>query len=161
MNIRSLIRAVVAILLLTVSVSTALADETSKKVRQAADVAREIIELPEKGIPSALLKDAYGIAIIPGVIKVGFVVGGRHGTGILMVRTEGGGWSNPVFVSLTGGSVGWQIGAESTDVVLVFKSRRSIDGILKGKFTLGADAAVAAGPVGRSAEAGTDITLKA
>lgn len=161
MNIRSLIRAVAVALLLMVPVSTALAGEESKKVRQAADVAREIIELPEKGIPPALLKDAYGIAIIPGVIKVGFVVGGRHGTGILMVRTEGGGWSNPVFVSLTGGSVGWQIGAESTDVVLVFKSRRSIDGILKGKFTLGADAAVAAGPVGRSAEAGTDITLKA
>lgn len=158
---KSLIRAVTAaVLALAVSVSTALADEASKKVRQAADVAKEIVELPEQGIPSVLLKNAYGIAVIPGVIKVGFVVGGRYGTGVLMVRSDGGGWSNPVFVSLTGGSVGWQIGAESTDVVLVFKSRRSIDGIMKGKFTLGADAAVAAGPVGRSAEAATDVKLK-
>lgn len=158
---KSLIRAVTAaVLALAVSVSTVLADEASKKVRQAADVAKEIVELPEQGIPSVLLKNAYGIAVIPGVIKVGFVVGGRYGTGVLMVRSDGGGWSNPVFVSLTGGSVGWQIGAESTDVVLVFKSRRSIDGIMKGKFTLGADAAVAAGPVGRSAEAATDVKLK-
>jgi lipid-binding SYLF domain-containing protein len=95
------------------------------------------------------------------VIKVGFVVGGRHGRGVLLIREKRTGWSNPVFVSITGGSVGWQIGAQSTDVILVFKSMKSIDGIMKGKFTLGADAAIAAGPVGRRAEAATDVQLKA
>jgi lipid-binding SYLF domain-containing protein len=133
----------------------------ASKVESAADVLEEIMAIPEKGIPPSLLDDAHGIAVIPGLIKVGFVVGGRYGTGVLAVREKPGGWSNPVFVSIAGGSVGWQIGAESTDVVLVFKSRKSIDGIMKGKFTLGADAAVAAGPVGRRAEAATDEKLKA
>ena len=96
-----------------------------------------------------------------GVIKVGFVVGGQYGRGVLTVRGKGGAWSNPVFITLMSGSVGWQIGAESTDFVLVFKTPRSIEGIMKGKYTLGADAAVAAGPVGRLAKASTDIELKA
>ncbi|HZW36170.1 MAG: lipid-binding SYLF domain-containing protein [Deltaproteobacteria bacterium] len=132
-----------------------------EKVESAASVLEEIMKIPETGIPPTLLENANGIAIVPGLIKVGFVVGGRYGTGILAIREKDGGWSNPVFVSLAGGSVGWQIGAESTDVVLVFKSKKSIDGIMKGKFTLGADAAVAAGPVGRRAEAATDERLKA
>jgi lipid-binding SYLF domain-containing protein len=79
---------------------------------------------------------------------------------VLLVRESGGGWSDPVFVSLTGGSIGWQVGGTSTDVILVFKNRKGVEGLLKGKFTLGADAAVAAGPVGRSAEAATDVMLK-
>jgi lipid-binding SYLF domain-containing protein len=133
----------------------------ASKVESAADVIEEIMAIPEKGIPPSLLEDAHGVAVIPGLIKVGFVVGGRYGTGVLAVREKEGGWSNPVFVSIAGGSVGWQIGAESTDLVLVFKSRKSIDGIMKGKFTLGADAAIAAGPVGRRAEAATDEKLKA
>ncbi|HEY7527667.1 MAG TPA: lipid-binding SYLF domain-containing protein [Candidatus Deferrimicrobiaceae bacterium] len=132
-----------------------------EKVESAATVLEEIMKIPETGIPPTLLEDASGIAIVPGLIKVGFVVGGRYGTGVLSIREKNGEWSNPVFVSLIGGSVGWQIGAESTDVVLVFKSRKSIDGIMKGKFTLGADASVAAGPVGRRAEAATDEKLKA
>lgn len=133
----------------------------TKVVRTALEVLEGILAIPEKGIPPSLLENANGIAIVPGVIKVGFVVGGRHGRGVLLIRQEDGGFSNPVFVSLTGGSVGWQIGATSTDVILVFKSGQSVEGIMKGKFTLGADAAVAAGPVGRSAEAATDVQLKA
>jgi lipid-binding SYLF domain-containing protein len=133
----------------------------AKTVRTALEVLEEITAIPEKGIPPSLLRDAQGIAVVPGVIKVGFVVGGRHGRGVLLIREKHAGWSNPVFVSITGGSVGWQIGAQSTDVILVFKSMKSIDGIVKGKFTLGADAAIAAGPVGRRAEAATDAQLKA
>ena len=133
----------------------------TKTVRTAVEVLEEITAIPEKGIPPSLLHDAQGIAVIPGVIKVGFVVGGRHGRGVLLIREKRAGWSNPVFVSITGGSVGWQIGAQSTDVILVFKSMKSIDGIMKGKFTLGADAAIAAGPVGRRAEAATDAQFKA
>jgi lipid-binding SYLF domain-containing protein len=133
----------------------------TKDVRTALEVLEEILAIPEKEIPPSLLENANGIAIVPGVIEVRFVVGGRHGRGVLLIRQEDGGFSNPVFVSLTGGSVGWKIGATSTDVILVFKSMKSVEGIMKGKFTLGADAAVAAGPVGRSVEAATDVQLKA
>lgn len=136
------------------------ASKGTSKINDCIEVLEDIMAIPEKGIPPALLKNAEGIAIIPGVIKAGFIIGGRHGTGIVVVR-EGKEWSNPAFVSITGGSVGWQIGAESTDVILVFKTRKGIDSMLKSKFTLGADAAVAAGPVGRQASAGTDVQLKA
>jgi len=101
------------------------------------------------------------VAIIPDVIKVGFVLGGKYGKGVVLVRDESGRWTLPVFLQLFGGSVGWQIGAQSTDVILVFKTRKSVDGLFKGKFTLGADAAIAAGPVGRQATASTDAQLKA
>ncbi len=137
------------------------ADNEAARVAASVDVMNQIMRIPEKSIPPALLADAQGLAIIPGVIKLGFVVGGQYGRGVLVVRGKDGSWSRPVFITLTSGSVGWQIGAESTDFVLVFKTRKSIDGILKGKYTLGADAAVAAGPVGRRAEAATDVKLAA
>ncbi len=141
--------------------AAASADTENEKIASAVHVLEQIMTIPEKGIPPQLLENAQGVAVIPGVIKVGFVVGGRHGTGILMVRRPEGGWSAPSFISLTGGSIGWQIGAQSTDVILVFKNPRSIEGILKGKFTLGGDAAVAAGPVGRRVEGATDAQLQA
>jgi len=131
------------------------------KVEVAAEVLTEIMSIPEKGVPPSLLRNAYGVAVIPGVLKASFVVGGRYGWGVLAVRSKEAGWSNPCFVSLAGGSVGYQIGAQSTDIILVFKSSRSIDGIVRGKYTLGADAAVAAGPVGRQAGAATDVEFKA
>ena len=128
---------------------------------EVIEVLKAMDEIPEERIPPALLKNAQGIAIIPSVVKVGFVIGGRYGKGVICVRKGDGSWSNPVFLSVTGGSVGWQIGAQSTDVVLVFKSKKGVDGIINGKFTLGADAAVAAGPVGRKTSASTDAQLKA
>jgi lipid-binding SYLF domain-containing protein len=137
------------------------ADKPGEKIDEAVAVIQQIMAVPENAIPPELLKNAYGIAVIPGVIKAGFIVGGRYGTGILAVREKSGAWSPPSFISLYGGSVGWQIGASSTDIILVFKSARSVEGIMHGKYTLGADAAVAAGPVGRSAEAATDVQLKA
>ena len=137
------------------------AGEEAKRVDSAAEVLSKIMEIPESAIPPALLADAQGIAIIPGVIKVGLIVGGQYGRGVLVVRGKGGAWSNPVFITLMSGSVGWQIGAESTDFVIVFKTPRSIEGIMKGQYTLGAEAAAAAGPVGRSVKASTDIELKA
>ncbi len=135
--------------------------EGTLKIQEATEVIEEILRIPEKGIPPALLRNAEGIAIIPGVVKIGFVLGGRHGKGIIMIRNENGQWTNPAFVSITGGSLGWQIGAKSTDIILVFKTKKSVTNIMKGKFTLGADAAVAAGPVGRTAGAATDAQLKA
>lgn len=151
----------VAVLCSSVNPAFAAPDEGKEKVDLASVILDEIMQIPEKGIPPSLLANAAGIAIIPNVLKVGLVVGGRFGRGVLVLRNAGGGWSDPVFISLTGGSFGWQIGAQSTDVILVFKTARSIQGILNGKFTLGADAAVAAGPVGRNMSGAVDTTLRA
>ncbi|MCE5243642.1 MAG: lipid-binding SYLF domain-containing protein [Syntrophobacteraceae bacterium] len=134
-------------------------DEEST-VQSATQVMSEIMSIPEQSIPPSLLGEAYGIAIFPGLLKAGFILGARYGQGVMVVRSKERGWSNPVFFTITGGSVGWQIGAQSTDAILVFRTMRSLDAITSGKFTLGADASVAAGPVGRHAEAGTDIQLK-
>ena len=137
-------------------------DRYWETVQSAADVIEEIGSIPEKSIPASLLRDAQGIAIIPNVIKVGFVLSGRYGRGVVVMRDQNGLWGNPVFITLAGGNLGPQIGAQATDVVLVFKTRRSVDGFLKGqKFTLGADAGIAAGPLGREAEASTDPKIQA
>ncbi len=143
------------------SAPAVMASDQEAKMDEVISVLQEIHQIPEQTVPPKLLQDAEGIAIIPAVVKVGVVIGGRYGKGVVSVRKEDKSWSNPLFLSVKGGSVGWQIGAQSTDVVLVFKTKRSLDGILKGKFTLGADAAVAAGPVGRTAAAATDVQLKA
>ncbi len=130
-------------------------------IQSATQVLTDVTAIPEGGIPGNLIAKAHAVAIIPGVIKVGFIAGVRHGHGVIMVRDAQGAWSAPQFVSLTGGSIGFQAGAQSTDVVLVFKSPETVAAMLRGKITLGADAAVAAGPVGRRAEAATDLQLKA
>lgn len=160
-RIRRVIPMVLILFLALPSASAIAASEETERVESATEVLSKVMEIPESGIPPALMADARGIAIVPGVIKVGLFVGGQYGRGVLVVRGQGGAWSNPVFISLTSGSIGWQIGAESTDFVLVFKTPRSIEGIMKGQYTLGAEAAAAAGPVGRSVKASTDIELKA
>ncbi len=131
------------------------------KVQASTAVIKEVMEIPESSIPPSLLSSAYGIAIFPDLLKAGFILGGRYGRGVLLVRGEDRSWSNPVFFKLIGGSIGWQIGAQSSDIILVLKSIRSLDSITSGKFTLGVDASIAAGPVGRHAEAGTDVQLRA
>lgn len=136
-------------------------ENESKRAKEAVRVLKEVMMAPDKGIPSNLLKRAYAIAVIPDVIKAGFVIGGRHGEGLIAVKSPDGTWSNPSFVSMTGGSLGFQAGVSSTDVVLIFRTPRGVDNIIHGKFTLGADASVAAGPVGRDAQASTDGELKA
>lgn len=124
-------------------------------------VLTEIMAIPARSIPQSLLAGAQGVAVIPNVIKGGFIIGARYGAGVLAIRDNNGHWQAPVFITLTGGNVGFQAGVQATDVVLVFKTRQSVQRILGGKFTLGADAAAAAGPVGRQASAGTDLQLKA
>jgi lipid-binding SYLF domain-containing protein len=131
------------------------------KVEVCADVIRQFVKIPENAAPPVLLRNAQAIAIIPGIIKAGFIAGGRYGWGVVVSRKDDGSWSNPVFVTLAGGSFGFQAGVQSIDAIMVFKSRQSVERLARGKFTLGADAAAAAGPVGRSVSAGTDITLKA
>ena len=150
-----------AILWLSPAALWAAGAEQLTLVEDAIEVLNNAQEVPEVRIPKWLLRDAEGIAVVPNVVKAGFVVGGRRGKGLLSIRTQDGSWSNPNFMTLTGGSLGFQAGVQSTDIILVFKSRRSIEDLLRGKFTLGGDASVAAGPVGRAAEAATDIKLKA
>ena len=154
----------VSLLVLTMSGGLLRAGGTeAATVESASEVLQALCALPVKGIPPALMQDAQGVAIIPNVLKAGFVVGGRFGRGVVLVRKADGGWGNPLFITLVGGGIGWQLGVQSTDVVLVFKTQRSLDRFLKGKgkLTLGADVAVAAGPLGRQAEAATDAQLKA
>jgi lipid-binding SYLF domain-containing protein len=151
---------ILAVNLLFPSAGFTWGDEVSE-VTSAIQVMNEIMTIPEGGIPDSLLRDAAGIAIFPGLLKAGFILGARYGEGVLLVRNQDRTWSNPVFYRLMGGSIGWQIGAQSTDIILVFRTIRSMDAITGGKFTLGADASVAAGPVGRHAEASTDVLLRA
>jgi lipid-binding SYLF domain-containing protein len=133
----------------------------TKRVNTANDVLMAVMKIPEKTIPQYLFRNAAGVAIIPGVIKGAFLLGGRWGKGILLIQGDDNGWSNPCFITLTGGSFGLQFGGQSTDLVMIFKTPQSIEGIGRGTFTLGADASVAAGPVGRNAEASTNAQLKA
>ncbi len=131
------------------------------RAQNAVRVLNEIQAIPESGIPDKLLDEARAIVVIPDTVKAGLIIGGRRGHGLMSVRTADGTWSNPAFVRITGGSIGFQAGVQSSDVVLVFRNERSLESIVNGKFTLGADAGVAAGPVGRNAAALTDGQLKA
>ena len=159
-NLRRLFSAVLAFQLLPAA-SAFATEEQVVKLREAREVMEDIMAIPENAIPPSLLNDAQAIAVIPGVIKAGFIVGGRFGKGVVLRRLPGRrGWSDPVFLTIAGGSVGFQAGASATDVILVFKNRRGLDSLANGKFTLGADAAVAAGPVGRNAQAATDVQLR-
>ena len=152
----------IAFALLTMTTLTAQAgEEENKRAENSIRVLKEIMMAPDKRVPSSLIQDAQAIAVIPDVIKAGLVIGGRHGVGLISVKTASGTWSNPSYVSMTGGSIGFQIGVQSTDAILVFRTQRGVDSIVHGKFTLGADASVAAGPVGRDAHAATDAQLKA
>jgi lipid-binding SYLF domain-containing protein len=128
----------------------------------ATEVLEEVEAMPDQRLPDALLSRAYGIAVIPDVTKVAFIFGGRHGNGVLVVRDKlNSPWSNPVLISLTGGSWGFQAGAQSSDIILVFTTKTGIEGIAGGKITLGADASVATGPVGRQGSAATDMNFNA
>jgi lipid-binding SYLF domain-containing protein len=127
----------------------------------ASEVLEELRNARDQVIPDRLLERAYGVAVFPDLTKVAFFAGGRRGHGVLVVRDKQGRFTDPVFVTMTGGSFGWQWGVQSADIVLVFTTPKGVEGINGGKVTLGADASVAAGPVGRQAEAATDPTFKA
>ncbi|MEJ2723017.1 MAG: lipid-binding SYLF domain-containing protein [bacterium] len=132
----------------------------AERVSDATTTLEEITRIPEKGIPKEMLENAAAIVVIPNLVKAAFVVGGEHGKGVMSVRGKDG-WSLPTFVQMTGGSVGWQAGVQATDLVLVFMSERNVKALMNGEFTLGADASVAAGPVGRNASAGTNPKITA
>ena len=140
-------------------VGPAAADETGR-LQNAAEVVRELRAAPDNGIPEELWGKADCIVVIPGMKKAAFVVGGEYGKGVMSCRMPNG-WSAPVYMELAKGSWGLQIGAESVDLVLLVMNRKGIDKLLDNKIALGADAAVAAGPVGRNAAAATDAQLHA
>ncbi len=149
-----------AFLILPAIASASDRDDDVKRIDKSAQVFREIMNTPDKGIPNELLESAKCIAIIPGEVKFAFILGGNYGRGIATCQTAHG-WSAPMFVALGGGSVGYQIGGSSTDIVMLFMNDRALQSLLSDKFRLGADASVAAGPVGRHAAAATDLKLKA
>jgi lipid-binding SYLF domain-containing protein len=131
------------------------------RLLMASQVLEELRSSRDQYLPDRLLERAYAIAVIPDTVKGAFFFGGRHGNGALVVRDKDGRFTSPVFITMTGGSFGFQWGVQATDIVLVFTTRKGVEGITGGKITLGADASVAAGPVGRSASAATDATFKA
>jgi len=161
MRIRSSLSTLLAAVLLAGVANAAHAQAREQgRLLIASEVLEEIRNSRDQSIPERLLQRAYAIAVIPDLTKVAFFAGGRRGHGVLVVRDKQGRFSNPVLITLTGGSFGWQWGVQSTDIVLVFTTAKGVEGITGGKVTLGADASVAAGPVGRQAEAATDATFR-
>jgi lipid-binding SYLF domain-containing protein len=153
------VAAAAATLMLCMSLSPAMAKDEPKMIGNAAGVVKTITAIPKKGIPPALFNKAYGIAIIPGAAKLDFMASGRHASGVLLVHDKEGKWSSPVVVTLSGGTLGWQMVGEPMDIILVFKSRKSIDGIMKGKFTMGGKVMVTPGPVGQSEKAASEAEI--
>jgi SH3 domain-containing YSC84-like protein 1 len=152
----------VTILIVIASLTAVASDREDdvNRTQKAAQVFKEIMNTPDQGIPSNLLESAKCIAIIPGDKKFAFIFGGSYGRGLATCRTEHG-WSAPMFVAIDSGSVGYQIGGSSTDIVMLFMNDHALQSLMSDKFKLGADASVAAGPVGRNAAAGTDLKLNA
>jgi len=151
-----------ALALLAMPVAGHAAHEAVERLSTAAEVLTEVMGTPEKSIPQDLLGKAECAAIVPGVKKIGLGFGGKYGKGVLLCRAPGGkGWTGPSTVRIEGGSIGFQIGGSSTDYVLLLMNKRGLEKLLESKFTLGADAAVAGGPVGRSAQAQTDAQMHA
>ncbi len=130
-------------------------------IQNSRAILEEMMDVPEEAIPKEVFKDAYAVAIIPNVMKVGFIFGGRFGQGVLTVKLKDDKWSYPVFIRLSGGSIGYQIGAQTSDIILVFKHKKSVDGIVNSKLTLGANVNVVAGPIGGGRGKSTDIMQKA
>jgi lipid-binding SYLF domain-containing protein len=157
---RFLIGTTMALLVTLTAAASSDREDDVKRTEKATQVFREIMNTPDHGIPHDLLKTAKCIAIIPGDVKFAFIFGGNYGRGMATCHTSHG-WSAPMFVAIEGGSVGYQIGGSSTDIVLLFMNDHALQSLLSDKFKLGADASVAAGPVGRTASAGTDAKLSA
>jgi lipid-binding SYLF domain-containing protein len=147
-------------LLVTLTALASDREDDVNRTQKAARVFKEIMNTPDHGIPSDLLESAKCIAIIPGDVKFAFIFGANYGRGVATCRTEHG-WSAPMFVAIDGGSVGYQIGGSSTDLVMLFMNDHALQSLMSDKFKLGADASIAAGPIGRSAAAGTDLKLAA
>ncbi|MCH7749112.1 MAG: lipid-binding SYLF domain-containing protein [Acidobacteria bacterium] len=136
-------------------------DDENKRLKTATTVFEEIMDAPDKAIPGAILDKAAAVAIFPSTLKAGFIFGGHRGKGVISARNAQGEWSTPAFLTLTGGSFGLQIGAQSVDLILVIMNRRGLEKLLQNEFKIGADVSAVVGPIGRDIEASTDLTLHA
>ncbi len=144
------------------SPSAANASDEAKLISDSTQVLQELTRGADRQIPEHLLARAEAVVVIPSLIKGGFIVGAKHGKGIISTFDRATNtWSNPGFVNMTGGSIGWQIGVESVDLVLIVMNRRGVDDLLEDRFTIGGNLSVAAGPVGRSGDAATDAQISA
>ena len=142
------------------SISLFALSNEEKRVLSATATLNNMLHLPESSMPHILFRKAKAIAIIPSSYKIGFILGGRYGEGVICVKGDDGKWSNPVFLTLKGGSIGFQAGVQVADIVLVFKSRKSIEGLINSRFTLGLDGSIAVGPLGREVGANTDVSFR-
>ncbi len=155
-------RALITTTLVFLSAGMVMADTPQERLKESSEVFSQVMQIPEKGIPQDLLGKAQCVIVIPNMKKAAFVVGGEYGRGFAVCRNPTGtGWTAPAPVRMEGGSVGFQLGASSTDLIMLVMNREGMNQLLKDKFTLGADASVAAGPVGRTANAKTDVKLDA
>lgn len=137
-------------------------EKLEKRIQDSHEIINEVMQMPDKAIPTDLLSKCAAVAVFPYVLKGGFFIGARYGKGIVIAHdSQTGRWQAPAFFSIGGGSFGLQFGAQAVDLILVIMNKRGLEGLLKDKFTLGGDAAVAAGPVGRLASADTDLLFKA
>lgn len=162
MRIRTSYLAALAGIALAVGVTTAHAQAREEgRLLLASQILEELQSTRDQMIPDRLLERAYGIAIIPDMTKIAFFAGGRRGDGVLVYRDKDGHFTNPIFITMTGGSFGFQWGIQKTDIVLVFTTKKGVEGITGGKVTLGGDASVAAGPIGRESSAATDLNFRA
>jgi SH3 domain-containing YSC84-like protein 1 len=154
---------ILAVLCMVVALTAVASDreDAINRIHHADEVFNSIMDAPDQGIPAGLLSKTKCIAIIPGNVKFAFIFGGNYGRGLVTCRTTGKDWSAPLFLAVEGGSIGYQIGGSSTDLVLLFMNDHALHSLLSDRFKLGADASVAAGPVGRTADADTDIKLNA
>jgi len=155
--------ALLALALLTASAAPASAQShEANRITESADVLETLVRTPDQGIPQHILDRAEAIVVIPSLVKGGFIIGAEHGRGVISVRDRAANrWSSPGFVTLTGGSIGWQIGVQSVDLVLLVMNSKGVKDLLENEFKFGANASVAAGPVGRHGEASTDASLSA
>lgn len=162
---RRVLPAIAALIAVTAIVSplrAQKADDEIKRITEATTVLDEIMAADDKAVPKSVMEKAEGIAVFPSLIKGGIGIGGQRGHGILSVRNKkSGGWSSPAFLTITGGSIGAQFGLQAIDLVLVINNQRGLEQLVKNQFKVGADAGVAAGPVGREASASTDIQMRA
>jgi lipid-binding SYLF domain-containing protein len=141
---------------------SAVQSDDAKRVSDATTVMSEMMDAGDKGIPKSIMEKAEGVAVFPGLIKAGLGLGGQRGHGILSARdAKSNTWSSPAFLTITGGSIGAQIGVQSSDLILIVNDQRGLQQLVKNQFKVGADAAVAAGPIGRDASAATDIQMRA
>jgi lipid-binding SYLF domain-containing protein len=161
MRRRPLFALALALVALVAARPAAAQDRYQKKLEAAREAYLRLYELEDRRVPERLLEDSRCIAVLPKVVKGAFVWGGRRGVGVMSCRDDFGVWSPPAFIKLTGGSFGFQAGGQVTDLVLFFMTERGARSLVDSKFILGGDVTVAAGPVGRAAEANTDIKLKA